>query len=168
MTNNPSDPTAAYSYAIDLLSRQDRSEKELLDKMIKKGFEKATADTVIKKLKEKHYIDDVRMASRFLSSHLSQQSLTQLKFKLVKKGIGSDDLAAAIDEVCDEATDESESMTARQACAVLEILKKKKFDPGDPSRDKILASVARKGFSYDVIREGMILYEEQQEESQDE
>ncbi|MCR5830468.1 MAG: recombination regulator RecX [Lachnospiraceae bacterium] len=161
MTNEPGNASAAYSYAIDLLSRQDRSEKELFDKLIKKGFEKAAADTAIKKLKEKHYIDDVRMASRFLSAHLSQQSLTQLKFKLIKKGIGSDDLVAAIDEVCDEAVDDSESLTARQACAVLEILKKKKFDPADPSKDKILASIARKGFSYDVIREGLIMYEQQ-------
>ena len=166
MINNPSDPKEAYSHAIDILSRQDRSEKELLEKLTKKGFEESAAAEAIRKLKEKHYIDDVRMASHFISAHLSSQSLTQLKFKLMRKGIGSDDIAAAIDEVCDEAVDESDSILNRQATAVFDFLKKKKFNKEDPSRDKILASLARKGFSYDAIREGISMLETEQSEEE--
>ena len=162
MTNNPGDPKAAFNCAVDLLSHQDRSEKDLLERLLKRGFEVSAAAEAIIKLKEKHYLDDKRMASHFIATHLSEQSLAQLKYKLMRKGIGSEDIAAAISELDEEAIDESDSLRCRQAVAVLEFLKKKKFDNNDPSRDKILASLSRKGFSYDAIREGMTLFEEEQ------
>lgn len=166
MINNPKDPKEAYASAVDILSRRDRSVKDLSDRLIQKGFEGSAVSEAIKKLKEKHYIDDVRMASHFIASHLSEQSITQLKYKLVRKGITAEDIAAAIEAVADQAVDESESVKNRQATAVCEILKKKRFDNNDPSREKILASIARKGFSYDAIREGLILYEEDGSEEQ--
>ncbi|MCR5432738.1 MAG: regulatory protein RecX [Lachnospiraceae bacterium] len=161
MVNNPGDSKAAYNSAIDMLSRRDRSEKDLYDRLIKKGFEENAVADAITKLKDKHYIDDVRMAAHFISAHLSGQSLAQIKFKLMSKGIGSEDIAAAIAQVSDEAVDDSETVRSRQAAAVAEILKKKKFDDNEQSSDKILASLSRKGFSYDIIREGIFLYKEE-------
>lgn len=161
MTNNPGDPKAAYNCAVDMLSRQDRSEKDLYERLLKKGFEEPAAAEALKKLRDKHYIDDVRMAEHFISAHLSEQSLAQLKFKLMHKGIAADDIAAAIGRISDEAVDDSESLRNRQAVAVFEILKKKKYAGKDQAGEKILASLSRKGFSYDIIRDGISLYEEE-------
>ena len=165
MINDPSDPKEAYSCAIDILSRRDRSVKELSDKLREKGFEEEAVSEAITKLSAKHYIDDVRMASHFLASHLSNQSLTQLRFKLMRRGISGDDIATAVGIVTEEAVDDSESVRNRQACAVRDFLRKKRYDPEDPSAQKVLASLSRKGFSYDTIKEGLALY--QQEENCD-
>lgn len=162
MINDPTDPKEAYSSAIDILSRRDRSVKELSDKLVQKGFAESAVSEAIAKLSAKHYIDDVRMASHFLASHLSDQSLTQLKFKLMRRGISGDDIATAIAGLAEEAVDESETLRNRQACAVLDFLKKKRYDPEDPAANKILASLSRKGFSYDTIKEGLSLFEEEQ------
>ena len=165
MINDPCDPKEVYSCAIDILSRRDRSVKELSDKLREKGFEEEAVSEAITKLSAKHYIDDVRMASHFLASHLSDQSLTQLRFKLMRRGISGDDIATAVGMVSEEAVDDSESVRSRQACAVRDLLRKKRYDPEDLSAEKVLASLSRKGFSYDTIKEGLALY--QQEENCD-
>ena len=165
MINDSCDPKEAYSCAIDILSRRDRSVKELSDKLREKGFEEEAVSEAITKLSAKHYIDDVRMASHFLASHLSDQSLTQLRFKLMRRGISGDDIATAVGMVSEEAVDDTESVRSRQACAVRDLLRKKRYDPEDPSAEKVLASLSRKGFSYDTIKEGLALY--QQEENCD-
>ena len=162
MINDPTDPKEAYSSAIDILSRRDHSVKELSDRLISKGFAGSAVSEAVSLLSDKHYIDDVRMASHFLASHLSEQSLTQLKFKLMRRGISSDDIATAIEMLTEEAVDESETLGSRQACAVLDLLRKKRYDPEDPAAGKILASLSRKGFSYDTIKEGLALFEQEQ------
>ena len=162
MINDPCDPKEAYSCAIDILSRRDRSVKELSDKLREKGFEEEAVSEAITKLSAKHYIDDVRMASHFLASHLSDQSLTQLRFKLMRRGISGDDIATAVGIVTEEAVDDTESVRNRQACAVRDLLRKKRYDPEDPSAEKVLASLSRKGFSYDTIKEGLALYQQEE------
>ncbi len=166
MINDPGNPQEAYSCAVDILSRRDRSEKDLYDRLIEKGFEGSAAAEALKKLKEKHYIDDVRMASHFIATHMSQQSITQLRYKLIQKGISAEDIATAISIAGDEAEDEGESLRVRQSSAVLGILRKKKYDSSAPSAEKILASIYRKGFSYDIIRESIALYEKENIEEQ--
>jgi len=73
-------------YAIILLSKRDYFEKELKEKLYKKGYSKEEIDNVIKELKKEGYINDEKLLDRYkeLSIQKGYSSL-KLKRKLYQK-----------------------------------------------------------------------------------
>jgi len=73
-------------YAIILLSKRDYFEKELKEKLYKKGYSKEEIENVIKELKEEGYINDEKLLNRYkeLSIQKGYSSL-KLKRKLYQK-----------------------------------------------------------------------------------
>lgn len=152
--NSPSD---GYAYAVDVLSRQDRSEKDLYDRLVRKGFSDIIAEAVIIKLKDLHYIDDVRLAENYLRSHLEIQSVGMLRQKLIQRGVGKADIDTALSNIMDD--DMTESVVKSQAQAVYALLRKKHFlEEGVDSR-KVMASIYRRGYSPDVVWEALVMFE---------
>lgn len=152
--NSPSD---GYAYAIDVLSRQDRSEKDLYDRLVRKGFSDIIAEAVIIKLKDLHYIDDVRLAENYLRSHLEIQSVGMLRQKLIQRGVGKADIDTAFSNIMDD--DMTESVVKSQSQAVYALLRKKHFlEEGVDSR-KVLASIYRRGYSPDAVWEALEMFE---------
>jgi len=159
MTDRPSDPAAAYACAVDMLSRQDRSEKDLYERLIKKGFEEVPSRAAVIKLKEMHYLDDERLAYNYISSRLAAYSLTQLRYKLRQKGVDSSAIDNAFNRIKEDSEELGENTYQMQARAVCDFLRKKKCGP--VPEEKVLASLYRKGFSYEAIKAGVILYEQE-------
>lgn len=152
--NSPSD---GYAYAIDVLSRQDRSEKDLYDRLVRKGFSDIVAEAVIIKLKDLHYIDDVRLAENYLRSHLEIQSVGMLRQKLIQRGVGKADIDTAFSNIMDD--DMTESVVKSQSQAVYALLRKKHFlEEGVDSR-KVMASIYRRGYSPDAVWEALVMFE---------
>lgn len=152
--NSPSD---GYAYAVDVLSRQDRSEKDLYDRLVRKGFSDIIAEAVIIKLKDLHYIDDVRLAENYLRSHLKIQSVGMLRQKLIQRGVGKADIDTALSNIMDD--DMTESVVKSQSQAVYALLRKKHFlEEGVDSR-KVMASIYRRGYSPDVVWEALVMFE---------
>ncbi|GAB6071706.1 regulatory protein RecX [Venenivibrio stagnispumantis] len=73
-------------YAIILLSKRDYFEKELKEKLYKKGYSKEEIDNVIKELKEEGYINDEKLLNRYKELSLQKgYSTLKLKKKLYQK-----------------------------------------------------------------------------------
>lgn len=151
-------PSDGYAYAIDVLSRQDRSCKDLHDRIIKKGFSEIIAEAVIIKLKDLHYLDDVRLAENYLRTHVSLQSVALLKQKLYQKGVEKDDIDTALEHIRED--DMSTSLTQSQTDAVYSLLIKKHFLEEGVDRQKVLAGIYRRGYSPDVVRQAVLKLEE--------
>lgn len=135
---------SAFEKSLDLLSRRMHSQKELIDKLIQKGFEKEIVMSAIEKLCEYHYIDDELFAKQF---SLANQKLSKkvLKGKLAQKGISSD----IILEIIGDRTAENEF----ELC-LAQAKKYVKSKPINEYKDlqKMQASLARKGFDFDTIK----------------
>lgn len=134
----------AFEKASTYLASREHSKKELIDKLLKKGYEKEVAYAACAKLEEYHYVDDRLFTKHFVEQN-SKYSRTMIDNKLKQKGI--------IKDIIDEALSEIEDDSELELC---EKYAKKYIDCKDMSKDgakeKLIASLARKGFKYGTIK----------------
>lgn len=138
----------------DLLSRQDYSRLKLREKLLI-SYPEFVTDPVLDELERAHYVDDGRFARSFVRSHMHEKSRMRMRQDLVRRGIDEDLAAGAVAEIFREAKESGEDPEREQ---IRRILKKKGFDAGETDwqqRQKIMASIYRRGFSPEKIRSVM-------------
>lgn len=104
-----SDIEAAFKKAVGLISKMLKTEKEMNNYLISKGYLKQTADNVISKLKEYDYINDTEYAAAYINGKKSGEGKKKLRYELKNKGI-SDKI---LDKVLDKITPEDQTNTIR-------------------------------------------------------
>ena len=100
-------------------------------------------------------LDDAAYATtRAASLHRRGNSARVITGKLKQKGVGSDDIAAAIEALRDDLDDGEDP----ELNAALTLARKRRFGPfgleppGEEKRKKQLAAMARAGFSYGIAK----------------
>lgn len=137
------------SYSGWLLQRQDYSEKKLKEKLVKARYPSDIVSRVINELKQAHYVDDERMASRYISIHIQDRSSARIRQDLAGKGVSREVIQNAFAGMSEE--------TARQAqiSQIRKLLEKKRYDAstaGWEETQKIKAFLYRKGYNSELIR----------------
>ena len=146
----------AYDRALYYLSLRDYGKMEMTNKLVRADFERTVAEQVSEQLCENGLIDDWRYAA-MLARDMSERKLyskRRIAMALKEKGFESD--------VIDEAVSQIPAEDVQQA---LELLRKKRYNKMtvSTSRDKLLAMLARYGFSYSASRQALELYEAESE-----
>lgn len=135
----------AFEKASSLLESREHSKKELITKLLTKGYDKQVALKACEKLEEYHYIDDNLFAKHFVEQN-RKYSKMMLEIKLKEKGISSDIISECIEEIEDD-----------QELELCEKQMKKYIGSKDMNKEgakeKLFASLARKGFKFDVIKQ---------------
>lgn len=140
----------AVEKAMNLLLQQDRTGKELQDRLYRAGFSEQASLYAMEYVTGFGYIDDRRYADNYISYHKGTRSRKELRYKLLNKGIEADVLAVAMEEYTAE--DESEALRY----LIRKRLHGKAFAELDYSeRSKLTAYLARKGFALAAIRRVM-------------
>ncbi|MGI6011448.1 MAG: regulatory protein RecX [Ruminococcus sp.] len=138
-------PLRAKKYAMNLLIKRDRTEKELRDKLRDAGYCKKTAETAVAYVKSYGYIDDRRYAVHFLEGGRGKESIRNLSRKLLQKGVSRDTLEEILE------TYQWEEDTS----AVVRRLIEKRMKTGKLEDEKALRNMAaylgRRGFSGEEI-----------------
>lgn len=140
----------AAAKAMKLLLQQDRTEKNLRERLEKAGYQKDAVAYAIEYVKGFGYVDDARYATNYVSYHKSEKSRMELQQKLLQRGVPSD----IIREVLQDYGREDEQTAVR-------LLLKKKLKGRTLSemeyaeKNKVAAYLARKGYSGSVIRQAM-------------
>ena len=139
-----SEVKSAFEKSLDIVGRRMNSKKELRQKLLTKGYALEVIERVVEKLEEYRYVDDALFARQFASSY-QNVSKKNLKEKLQLKGISPDIVLEIISDRCDE--DEFE-------LCLMHANKYLKSKPIKSYQDlsKMQASLARKGFDFDVIK----------------
>ena len=136
----------ARARVLDFLSYRPRSEREIREYLQKREFSSPAIDTVVSALSDVNLIDDVAFAQYWLENRAQfrpkgKRILTQ---ELRQKGVSSRLIDATL-----EAYDEEEaarSVYQEQARRLANL-------PPDLFRRRLTERMARRGFSYDLIRE---------------
>ena len=142
----PEEVRKAKEKAMRLLLQQDRTEKELRDRLYRAGFSETASEAAMQYVSGFGYLDDRRYAENYISFHKGRRSRKEISFKLKNKGVPSEILSMAMEGY--ETEDES---------AAIEHLIQKKIkgqrlsDMEYTQLNKITAYLARKGFSFPVI-----------------
>lgn len=144
---NESEFGKSYIRAVDLISRRLRSEKELRDYAWRKQWAHTTTDRVIERLRDRGYLNDEKFAESFVRSRANTRNFSakRMKVELQKKGIKPEIIAAVL-----AASDEYDESAA------LNTLIMKKRNKYDDER-KLIAYLARQGFSYDDIKSALVI-----------
>lgn len=130
--------------AFRFLSFRPRSEKEMRDKLLEK-YGEATVKRAMKKLAEYGYVSDAEFARMWVSSRKLGRGKRALSFELSRKGVAKDVIEEALSDLSNDLEFES----------ALELVKKRsKFKNLDRNGkyQKIAPFLARRGFSYDIIK----------------
>ena len=130
--------------AMHLLEKQDRSEKNLRDKLKEGGYPEQVIDVAIDYINQYGYIDDARMAASHVRFYQDSRSRQRLRQDLLSKGISADIIEQVLDE--EYTTDEVDLIDA--------LLVKKHYDKENATyedRAKMYRFLAGRGFSSDSI-----------------
>ena len=140
----------AKDMALRFLSFRRRTEKQVKEKLQKKGFDEKTIKATIDKLKEFDLINDLEFATSWVKDRLSfkPRGRKLLKQELYKKGISKETIEQVTEELCQ---DEDKS-----ALELLEKIKKryKGLEP-KVARRRMFGFLLRRGFSYETTKKAL-------------
>lgn len=132
--------------AMHLLERQERTEKQLRDKLEQSKYPKQCIEQAIAYVKSYHYVDDYRYASVYIRYHQERESRQKLTQKLMMRGISREIITQAMEE----------EFVADECEQIKELLQKKGFNPeytDEKTRRKMIQFLIRKGFkTRDIFR----------------
>ena len=139
-----SEVKSATEKGVDYISSRMHSRKELYDKLVKKGYDKQVILKALEKLEEYHYVDDGLFAKQFIEQN-KKYSTKMLENKLKQKGISSDIISENLGG-------DDENLDLELCKKYAQKYAKSKDLKADGAVQKMYASLARKGFSFDVIK----------------
>ncbi|MBQ8903294.1 MAG: regulatory protein RecX [Oscillospiraceae bacterium] len=151
--------------AMYLLGGRDYSRKELFDKLLK-NYSRETCEEAVRQMAEYGYLDDRRYADKLARKYVEVRKYgkSRAKMMMIQKGLGPSIAADALSRY--SADDMVEEITA--------IIEKKYMDKlsvdgaeGMKEMQKVMAALARRGYSYDHIKKAVSLAKENAEFEED-
>lgn len=144
------DLQSAKTVALRSLSRRQRTEKEIRDKLRENEFADDEIQQTIEHLKSLGYLNDEQFARDYIRHQLALRPkgkfvLTQ---KLLLLGVKKETIDAALNESFQETSQEAAALEAAQ-----KFIKKSSRSRDDPqkTKHKLAAFLTRRGFPWDVV-----------------
>ncbi len=94
-----SELSACFDSALKIISKSIKTEKEITDKLIKKGYLKEIVDEVIVKLRGYGFADDKHYAESYVSTYKGVKGKRLISLELKKKGVKEEDSGDALDGI---------------------------------------------------------------------
>lgn len=135
----------------DLLSRRDHSVKELKTKLLRTVDEK-NAQRAIDKMLDLGYLDDEKYAKMLLNHLINDKRMSKsfIKQEMFKRGLSSDIIANTLEDV---------EIDNTSSCAELILTKYRNKLSAEGGKEKVIAALMRKGFSYSDIKDAFYMIE---------
>ncbi len=133
---------------LHLLDRQDRTEKQLREKLKEELYPEEAIEASIKAAKAGKYLDDRRYACQYALEKSRRKSLMQIHSELYSKGISEE----LIEEALSSLDDDTEKTLLKK------LILKKCPDPsslGHAGRQKLFRSLTGKGFGISEIKKAL-------------
>jgi regulatory protein len=151
---------AAKEAALRLLERGPRTEREIVDRLLGRGFASDAVERAIERLRRGAVLDDRAFVRAFVRAELTRrpQGRRLLAGKLRRRGVPaplSEELEAIIEADADLA-DRSLATEAERARRAAEALRRRYAGRPEPERRrKLHDALLRRGFSWETIRDLM-------------
>ena len=139
----------AKGYVIWRLSSQSYHSQQLARLLRERYVSAETIERVLQECQEWGYLDDSAWLASFVARHRQRLSGRALIAKLRSKGLDADALQA-VPELCGDANDE---IAAVQQLLETRYRSKSLTEPA--SKKKVIASLLRRGYSYELVREAI-------------
>ncbi|MBS5306333.1 recombination regulator RecX [Clostridium tertium] len=133
--------------ALKIVEKSYKSEKELKDKLLLKGYDNLTIDKTLNFLKEYNFLSDTNYVKMYVKDKSRLQGKKKIKYDLIKKGINDKLIEEEISNI-DE--DEEREVAYNMALKKYNVLSKRESDKYKLSQ-KIYRFLLSKGYDYDIV-----------------
>lgn len=136
-----------------ILGKSDKTEQDLRNKLKQGYYPEEIIERIIDDFKSYGYLNDKRYAENYVKYNSMSKSRKRIYNELAYKGVKKEYIDSAFDKFCEEEQSEYESA---QSSLILKEFNRKRYDfinEDQALRNKIIASLLRKGFLYDEIME---------------
>lgn len=136
----------AWERALSLLETCDRTQRQVEEKLIRRGVAPPAAQAVVQRLKEAGLIDDAAYARRVVQLESAQaKGRYAVKRKLMQRGVAPQQAEQALSALTQEQQQDACLEAARKLC------RRYREDPPPAARRKLGQALARRGFSWEDI-----------------
>lgn len=137
--------TRATSAALALLGYRARSEREVRERLARKGFAPPAIEAAVARLAGWGYLDDADFARRWVEGRGATRGRRLLEQELRQKGVAAESVRETLDEA-----------ELDERAAALDVGRKRlrQLGTADPAatRRRLGAYLGRRGYGYDIIR----------------
>ena len=133
--------------ALKLLEFQDRTERQLRDKLKEGEFPPFAVDEAVEYVRSFHYIDDLRYARAFVENRKSSRSRYELLHMMKERGIDEETITKVLDEA------ELDEQSALESLFLKKYGKKDLTDP--KTYEKAFRYFSTKGYRYQDIKRAL-------------
>ncbi|RPI01973.1 MAG: hypothetical protein EHM64_14800 [Ignavibacteriae bacterium] len=143
--------TRAKNVAINYLSYRQRSSKEIIDHLKKKGFSPECAGDVARQLESMNMVNDLEFARAFVRDRLKRKPTGSmlLRTQLLAKGIASSMAEMVLSELISPQLQQRSALQAAQRKIQLAHTSRKEVDQ-EKRKKRLLDFLLRRGFSYEI------------------
>ncbi len=143
--------TQAKNIAINYLSYRQRSSKEIIDHLMKKGFARECAENVTHQLQSMRMVNDLEFARAFVRDRLKRKPTGQalLRMQLMAKGIISSMTDMVLAELISPQSQQASALQAAKRKMQLTKYSKRNLDE-EKRKKRLLDFLLRRGFSYEI------------------
>lgn len=131
--------------ALRTVEKTYKTEKELKDKLMEKGFEEDTIKKSLDFLKEYNLLNDEKYTEMYIKDRLRSQGRNKIKYSLIRKGVSEEII---LDKMANIDDDDENEIAFKLAEKKFNILKKKESDKYKLSQ-KLFRFLLSKGYDYD-------------------
>ena len=140
----------ALNRAVALLAQRARSGGEIRQKLEKACYLEDTIDMVLYKLEKERLLDDVAFARDFAASCARRQmGKTRIRLELARKGLDRELIDRTMEALPQEDGDEAAVRLAQK------LLRRHNGEDARKEMQKVLAAMARRGYSYEDSRQAI-------------
>lgn len=133
--------------ALRIVEKSYKSEKELKNKLLLKGYDNLTIDKTLNFLKEYNFLSDTNYVKMYVKDRSRLQGKKKIKYDLIKKGINDNLIEEEISNI-DE--DEEREVAYSMALKKYNVLAKRESDKYKLSQ-KLYRFLLSKGYDYDIV-----------------
>ena len=132
--------------ALRIVERSYKSEKELKDKLLLKGYDKESIEKTMEFLKEYNFLSDNNYTKMYVKDKSKFQGKNKIKFDLYRKGIDEEIIQEELSSIDEE--DERE-VAYNLVLKKYNVIAKRESDKYKLSQ-KLYRYIVSKGYSYDI------------------
>lgn len=147
-------PKRAKLRCMNLLQSRDYTRRQLEDKLKQGDYPQDCIEEAIAYMMSYGYIDDLRYARDFIEYHLNSRSRMRIETDLMRKGIDSDVIREAFDELDEQGVGQDE------LAMIQELLRKRNYSSRTANRrdqQRMYGFLYRRGFRPDTIAKALSL-----------
>lgn len=136
----------AKSTALKVLERTLKTESEIREKLIAKGYDENITEETIEFLKSYNFINDESYVKLFVKEKLKSKGKNKIKFDLQQKGIDSELISKAFLEISDDV----ENLKAKELCIKKYNILKKSTDDERKIKEKLFRYLVSRGYDFSL------------------